>query len=217
MVFLVIFLLIAGVFLLIGASIYKEKRRKKREAYDGPKSMEEFRRQVIKSRLYWILDLPVDTVWHFYSHFFFGRKHIRTYFDVFSSPFDDDIERIWRFDKRLREGERVPFPKMRTEEGERYWSQYIKLRFEDSAMSEEEYEKQLIQAGGWRCSCKQVNSRDTSTCVCGKDRWEILKDTDLPPTPQSWQCVCGRENPPYTSTCVCGKTKPAIRSSENKG
>lgn len=216
MIILIICLLVTGILFLIGASIYKVKRSEKRKAYDGPKSMEEFRRQVIKSRLYWIWDLPVDAVWYFFTHVVFGARSIRTHFYVFSSPFDDDIERIWRFEKCLREGnDDVPFPKMRTEEGERYWSQYINLRFGNSAMSEEEYDRQMLQAGGWRCSCKHVNSRNIFTCECGKDRWEMVEDANLPPTPQNWMCGCGRENPPYTFSCVCGKTKPAIMSSEN--
>lgn len=65
-------------------------------------------------------------------------------------------------------------------------------------------EKKPEPKSGWTCFCGRWNPDYTSSCVCGRSKWEAA---ERKPPATAWRCTCGRENPNYTSTCVCGKNK----------
>lgn len=63
--------------------------------------------------------------------------------------------------------------------------------------------------GKWRCTCGRINYSYVSTCVCGNNKSEVLKNVPkiqaAPPDEGSWICpVCHTRNAYQVLVCGCG-------------
>ena len=56
----------------------------------------------------------------------------------------------------------------------RAYSQNQQSSYNMSALEEEARDRKIISDGGWKCSCGRVNYSYTTSCVCGKKKYEIL-------------------------------------------
>lgn len=67
-----------------------------------------------------------------------------------------------------------------------FWSAWInsfsasKKKTNTVAKPQHEYDKKLMQSGGWTCKCGKVNPSYTSTCVCGRSKYKLSYETKYP-------------------------------------
>ena len=72
----------------------------------------------------------------------------------------------------------------------------------------------ILPNGFWKCVCGRTNAPYISSCVCGKNKRELVLVKEQlqkiqPVKGQNgfWVCSCGRTNASYVSSCACGANK----------
>lgn len=105
-----------------------------------------------------------------FTHFLIRGDHIH-----FRTPLEKDLNDILHFDDLVTAGADAAIPQMRTKEGKDYWDRYIRCYLQSRIQKpEQEQAEDLLVAGGWKCTCGRVNPRYTSTCVCGKNKRDVV-------------------------------------------